>query len=152
MYQWPLRRLQPASHTRWNMDRSNKNWQHVPHTHMRYSERTTRMSTTNWKRQREEHHTRPLSSHSRGQKRQGGMVGNHWAVCWEGQVGGGNQVTGATPPHTCVEGTEQFFPGEVHRPTSQCLCLDAGLCRAHPVPAAKWAQLSWISAGRNSNQ
>ena len=26
MYQWPLRCLQPASHTRWNMDRSNKNW------------------------------------------------------------------------------------------------------------------------------
>ena len=87
-----------------------------------------------------------------GKTRQGGMVGNHWAVCWEGQVGGGNQATRATPPHTCVEGTEQFFPGEVHRPTPQCVCLDAGLCRAHPVPAAKWAQLSWICAGRNSNQ
>ena len=26
MYQWLLRRLQPVSHTLWNMDRSNKNW------------------------------------------------------------------------------------------------------------------------------
>ena len=37
-----------------------------------------------------------------------------------------------------------IFPGEVHCPTSQCLCLDAGLCRTHPVPAAKWVQSSWI--------
>ena len=29
------------------------------------------MSITNWKRQREEHHTRPLSSHSRGQNKAG---------------------------------------------------------------------------------
>ena len=57
------------------------------------------------------------------------MVGNHWAVCCEGQVDGGNQATGTTPPHTCVEGTEQFFLGEVHRPTPQCVCRDAGLCR-----------------------
>ena len=40
------------------------------------------------------------------------------------------------------KGQSNFFPGEVHRPTSQCLCLDAGLCRAHPVPTAKWAQSS----------
>ena len=52
----------------------------------------------------------------------------------------------------CVEGTEQFFPGEFHHPASQCLCLNAGLCRAHSVPAAKRAQLSWIFAGHNSNQ
>ena len=59
-------------------------------------------------------------------------------------MGGGNQATGATPQHMHVEGTEQFFPGEVHRPTSQCLFRDAGMCRTHSVPAAKRTQLSWI--------
>ena len=88
MSQWPLRHLQPVSHIHWNMDQSNKNWCHVPHTRLRYSERTTRMSTINWKRQQEEHHMRPLSSHSRGQNKAGrhgwqslgSMLEDKWAA------------------------------------------------------------------------
>ena len=85
MSQWPLRCLQPASHIRWNMDRSNKNWWCVPRTRMRYSERTTQMSTINWKRQREEHRTRPLSSQNKagrhGWRSLGSIAGkDKWAA------------------------------------------------------------------------
>ena len=106
--QWPLRRLHLVSHICWNTDRSNRNWWHVPRTCMRYPKRTTWMSTKTGRGNKRNTIRGLYQAIPEGKTRQGGMFGNLWTVCWKGQMGGGNQVTGATPPHTCVEGTEQF--------------------------------------------
>ena len=82
------------------------------------------MSTINWKRQQEEHHMRPLSSHSRGQNKAGRhgwqTLGSMLEDKWAAEIKRQEQLL-----HTCVWKGQSNFPWRssspnITMPLSQC--------------------------------
>ena len=101
----------------------------------------------------EEHHMRPLSSHSRWQNK-AGRHGWQSLGSMQGRTSGRRKSSDRSNSSTHVCGRDRaIFPWRSSSPTTAMPLSSMQACaEQHPVPAAKWAQPSWISAGRNSNQ
>ena len=108
---------------------------------MRYSERTTRMSMTNWKRHREEHHTRPLSSHSRGQNK----AGRHgWQSLGSmlGRTSGRQKSSDKSNSSTHVCGRDRaIFPWKSSSPNTT---MPLSRCRLVPSTSSTSCQMGTV--------